>query len=162
MGFYEWLRVPFGLMNAPAVFQRFMEQSFHDYRDHFVVPYLDDLFVLSSDFWSHLKHLQLTLQKLRKYDVKIKEKKCLLFRRQVRYFGRIVAADGYRLDPKNIRAVKDMVRQKPKTLGDVRRILGMIRYFRKYFTNFSKTAEPLYVLLKKTDGESNSSKSPIS
>ena len=63
-------------MNAPVLFQRFMEQSFQDYRGHFEVPYLDDFFVLSSDFSSHLKHLQLTLQRLRKYGVKIKAKKC--------------------------------------------------------------------------------------
>ena len=61
-------------MNAPAIFQRFMEQSFQDYRDYFVVPYLDDLPVFSSDFSSHLKHLQLSLQRLRKYAVKIKAK----------------------------------------------------------------------------------------
>ena len=49
--------------------------------------------------------------------MKIKARKCHLFSRQVRYFGRIVAADGYMLDPNNIKAVKDLVRQKPKTLG---------------------------------------------
>ena len=80
----------------------------------------------------------------------------------MRYLGRVVAADGYRLNPKNIRAVKDLVRQKPKTLGYARRLLGMIGYFRKYIPNFSKTAEPLYGLLKKTDGQSNTSKSLIS
>ena len=103
-------------MNALAEFQRFIEQSFHDYKDHFVVPYLD-LLVLSSHFSNHLKHLQLTLQRLRKYGVKIKTKKCQLFRRQVQYLGKIVAADGYRLDPNNIKAVKDLLRQKPKTWG---------------------------------------------
>ena len=61
-------------MNVTVVFQRFMEQSFEDYRDHFVVPYLNDGLVISSDFISHLKHLQLTLQLVRKYDVKIKAK----------------------------------------------------------------------------------------
>ena len=139
----------------PAVFQRFMKQSFHDYRGHFVEPYLDDFFVFSSDFSSHLKHLQLILQKLRKYGMKIKAKKCQLFRRQMRYLGRIVAANVYRLDPNNIEAVKDLVRQKPKTLGDVRRLLRMIGYFRKYIPNFSKIAKPLYVLLKKTVGQSS-------
>ena len=79
--FYEWIRLPFGLMNALTVFQRFMEQIFLDHRDHFVVPYPDDLFVFSSDFSSHLKHLQLTLQRLRKYGVKIQEEKCQLFRK---------------------------------------------------------------------------------
>ena len=76
----------------------------------------------------------------------------------MRYLGRIVAADSYKLDPNNIKAVKDLVRQKPKTLGDGKRFLGMKGYLRKYIPNFSKTAEPLYVLLRKTDGQSNSSK----
>ena len=118
----------------------------------FIIPCLDDLLVFSRDFSSHIKHLRLTLQRLKKYGLKIKAKKCKLFRRQVRYLGRIVAADGYKLHPNNIKAVNDLVRQKRKTLGDVRRLLGVIGYFRKYIPNFSKTAEPFYVLFKKTDG----------
>ena len=73
-GFYEWVSVPLDLMNAPAVFQRFMEQIFKDYRDHFMVPYLDDLLVFSSDFSSHLKHLQLTLQRLKNMASKSQQK----------------------------------------------------------------------------------------
>ena len=157
--FYKWVRVPFSLMNAPIVFQRFMKPTFQDYRDRFLVTYLDDLLVFSSDFNSHLKHLQLTIQSLRKYGLKIKAKKCQLFRRQVQYLGRIVAADGYRLNSNNIKAAKDLVRQKPKTLLDVRRLLGMVGYFRKHIPNFSKTSESLYVLLKKSDGQNNLSKS---
>ena len=149
-------------MNAPAVFQRFMEQSFHDYRNHFVVPYLYDLLVFSSDFSSHLKHLQLPLQRLRKYGIKIIEKKYQLFRQQVRYLGRIAATDGYRLDPNSIKPVKDLLRQKPKILGSARRLLEMIGHFRKYIPNFSKIAEPLHVLLKRTYGQSNSSNCLIS
>ena len=58
----------------------------------------------------------------------------------MQYLGRIAAADGYRLNPNNIKAVKDLVIQKSKTLGDIRRLLGMVRYFRKYIPNFNKTA----------------------
>ena len=123
-------------MSAPAVFQRFMEQNFDDYMDYFVVPYLDNLLVFSSDFNRHPKHLQLTLPRLRKFGMKIKAKKCQLFRQQVRYLGMIVATDGYGLDPNKIKAVKDLVRQTPKTLGDVRRLLGMIGNFRKYIPKF--------------------------
>ena len=78
------------------------------------------------------------------------------------YLGRLVAPDSCRLDRNNIKAIKDLVRQKPKTFGDVRRFLSKVGYFRKYFPSFSKTAEPLYVLLKKLNGKSNSSKSLIS
>ena len=80
--------------------------------------------------------------------MKIIEKKYQLFRWQVRYLGRIAAADGYRLDPNNIKPVKDLLRQKPKILGDVRRLLEMIGHFRKYVPNFSKIAEPLLYSLR--------------
>ena len=70
-------------------------------------------------------------------------------RLRIRYLGRIVAADGYRLDPKNIKSATDLVKQKPKMLGEVTRLLGMVGYFRKYIANFSKKAAPLHQLLKK-------------
>ena len=156
-GFYEWVRVPFGLMNAPAVFQRFMEQYFQDYRDQFVVPYLDDLLVFPKNFDDHLKDLELTFQRLQKYGGKLKTRKCQLFQHEVRHLGRIVSTEGYRLDPKNIEEVRSMLKQKPKNLGDVRRMLGMVGYFRKYIPNFSVKAEPLYQLLKKTNNNYSSS-----
>ena len=118
-------------MNVPAVLQRFMEHCFQDYRDDFIVPYIDDLPVYSKDFNSLVEHLRLTLQRLQQHGVKIKAKKCQLFKQEVRYLGRIVAADGDRLDPKIIQSVIESVKQKPKALGEVRRLLGTIGYFRK-------------------------------
>ena len=81
-GFYEWVRKPFGLMNAPAYFQRFMESCLGEYRDDFAIPYLDDLLVFSGSFEDHLKHVRLMLQRLKKYDIKIKASKCQLFKRK--------------------------------------------------------------------------------
>ena len=88
-------------------------------------------------------------------------KKCQLFKQEVCYLGRIVAADGYRLDPENIQSVTELVKQKPKTLGEVKRLLGMVCYFRKYIANISKKAAPLYKLQKKTTDSKNSSKSSV-
>ena len=59
-------------------------------------------------------------------------------RREVRYLRRIVSADGYRLDLKNVQAFTELAKQKPRTLGDIRRLLGMVGYFRKYISNSAK------------------------
>ena len=60
--FFESVGVLFGLINAPAIFQIFMEHCVHVYMDQFIVPYVDDLLVFSKDFSSHIKHLQLILE----------------------------------------------------------------------------------------------------
>ena len=56
-GLYEWIRVPFGLTDVPAEFQRFMETCLFDIRDEFAFPYLGGVIVYSEDFRSHLDHL---------------------------------------------------------------------------------------------------------
>ena len=68
---------------------------------------------------------------------------------------------GYRFDPKNGQAITESVKQKSTPLGDVRRPLRIVGYFRKYISNFSKRAAPLYQLSKKTDENNKSSKSSI-
>ena len=60
-GLYQWVRIPFGLTNAPAQFQRYMEETVHDFRDKFAIPYLDDVILYSSSFDDHLHHLHLML-----------------------------------------------------------------------------------------------------
>ena len=67
--FYKWVRIPFGLMNVPATFQRFMEHCLGDYRDNFSIPYLDDLLVFSKTFEEHLNHIKLVLQRLKKHGI---------------------------------------------------------------------------------------------
>ena len=80
MGFYEWIRIPFGLMNAPATFQRFMEHCLGDYRDNFAIPYLNDLLIFSKTFEEHLNHIKFVLQQLKKRGIKIKLSKCNFFK----------------------------------------------------------------------------------
>ena len=138
-------------MNAPATFQMFMEHCIGDYLDEFAVPYLDDLLVYSATFEDHLHHLRLFLRKLKKHNVKIKARKCQLFKREVKYLGRLISADGYRVDPNNVAAVANQIKQPPKNLTELRRLLGLIGYFRKSIPNFSKTAAPLFELLRNHD-----------
>lgn len=122
-GLYEWIRIPFGLMNAPAAFQRCMEQCLMGLRDEICVPYLDDILVF-------------------------KPRKCDLFKPEVRYLGRIVSAEGSRMDPADTAAVRALNNKQPGTVGELRAILGLLSYYRSYIKGFSCIASPLYDLLK--------------
>ena len=159
-GFYEWVRIPFGLMNAPACFQRFMESFLGKYRDDFDIPYLDDLLVYSGSFEDHLEHIRLVLQRLKKYAIKIKASKSQLFKREISYLGRVISADGYTIDPKNVNAVLGKIKKKPNSITELRSLLGLVGYFRRAIPNFSQIAKPLYDILKNSD-LTRRSKQPI-
>ena len=115
-GFYEWLRVPFGLMNAPAVFQWFMEHCLGDFPNDFAVPYLDDLLIFSKSFDEHLQHFPQVLQRLKKHGIKIKPSKCKFFKSEVSYFGRLVSAEVYTVDSKSVESITSKIRKKPKNI----------------------------------------------
>ena len=135
-GLYQWVRVPFGLSNAPGGFQRFMEGCLEGIRDEICIPYLDDVLVFSKDFDSHLEHLRIVLQRLRDNGIKLKPKTCSLFQDRVKHLGHFVSSDGYCVDTSNVKAVESMREYQPKTVGDVRRIVGLLNYYRKYIENF--------------------------
>ena len=68
-GFYEWVRVLFGLMNAPACFKCFKEQCLHAYQVEFVIPHLNDVLIYFATFDEHLHNLKLVLHRLKQYSI---------------------------------------------------------------------------------------------
>ena len=161
-GLNEWIRIPFGLMNAPANFQRFMEQCLGELRDKVATPYLDDIIVFSRTFEDYVEHLRAVLWKLRQHGVKLKPKKCSLFKREVCFLGRIVSGDGYRMDSGCVRAIEKLKEARPKSVGEVRQLAGILSYYRRYIKNFAKVARPIYDLLTTTGKNGQpSSKTPV-
>ena len=135
-------------MNAPGEFQRFMEDCLHGLRNDICIPYLDDVIVFSGSFQGHVDHVRQVLQRLRAHGIKLKQEKCKLFQREVNYLGQIVSSESYRPDPSKIRAVTALKNSTPTTVGEVRKLLGLVGYYRRYIPNVSRTARPLFDLLQ--------------
>lgn len=146
-GLYEWVRIPLGLSSAPAEFQRSMEECLVGLRDEICLPYLDDNLVHSQTFENHINDLRKVLQRYQSHGVKLTARKCELFKNQVRFLGRMVTKDGHTMDPADIAPVQALKQRTPTTIGDVRKLLGFISYYRNYLANFSRIAKPLYDLL---------------
>ena len=89
-GLYEWVRIPFGLSRVPGAFQRFMENCLGNLWDTVCVPYLDNIIIFSTTFEKHIENAHKVLRRLREHGVKLKPRKCKLFKREVTFLGRVV------------------------------------------------------------------------
>ncbi|TKS65275.1 Retrovirus-related Pol polyprotein [Collichthys lucidus] len=148
-GLYEWVRIPFGLTNAPACFQRYMEGCLRDLRDEVCVPYLDDVLVFSSSFSQHIENVRQVLRRQQECGIKLRPKKCDFFKSEVCYVGRVISAEGYKMNPKEAEAVQALKHETPTTVREVRKLMGFLSYYRSYIPDFSRTAKPLYEMLAK-------------
>jgi hypothetical protein len=105
-GLYEFLVLPFGLTNAPATFQRLMNEVFHDYiREGFVVVYLDDVLIYSKTEEEHLGQLERVFTRLREHQLLAKLVKCSFFEKQLRYLGHIIGENGLEVDMDKVKVV---------------------------------------------------------
>ena len=159
LGFYEYNRMPFGLVNAPATYQRMMEDVFYGLHLDICFIYLDDLIIFSKTFEEHIERLDKVFARVRQEGLKLSPSKCEFMKSRVKYVGHIVSEAGIEPDPSKIEKVKTWPR--PSTPEEVRQFIGFIGYYRKFIKNFSKIAKPLHELMpapkKKAVGRRKSS-----
>lgn len=120
LGFYECNRMPFGVCNAPATFQRLMERAMGDINLRDCLIYLDDIIIFSDTFESHLDRLDAVFQRIHQQNLKLKAPKCEFFKSEVTYLGHVVSEDGVGTDPEKINVLQEWPVPKninrPKTL----------------------------------------------
>lgn len=90
-GTFMYARIPFGLTNAGATFQRAMDLAFVGKTSEFTIIYLDDLTVFSDSNENHLKHLSKVFDRCRKYDISINPKKSLFAKKEGKFLGHIIS-----------------------------------------------------------------------
>ena len=93
------------------------------------LPYLDNIIIFSISFEQHVEDVRKVVQCLRENGIKLKARKCSLFKQQVKFLGWIISADGYTLDPNNTNAVTSLKDKTPATIGEVRQLLGLLGYY---------------------------------
>jgi len=114
--------MPFGLHNAPATFQRAMQEILRGLNWKFVLCYLDDVIIFSSTFSEHLSHLRQVFDRLRQAGLKLQPKKCSFGQKEVKYLGHIVSEKGIATDPDKVKIVKEY--PPPTKVSEVRSFLG--------------------------------------
>ncbi len=146
LGLYEFNRMPQGICNAPATFQRFMEKCMGDMAHSGVLVYLDDLLVYSKSLEEHEERLSMVLQRLQEYGLKLSPEKCKFVQSSVKCLGHVVSAEGVKTDPDKVEAVKTW--PAPTTVIELKSFLGFSGYYRRFIRDYSKIARPLHDLMK--------------
>ena len=131
-GLYEFCVMPFSLTNAPAVFQRLMQQLVRGLNPaagpDFVAVYIDDILVFSPTLEQHLHHLKAVIMRIKEAGLKLKPMKCHYVRNEVEYLGHLITPEGLKPNSKLVEAVQEFPR--PSNVSGVRRFLGLASYYR--------------------------------
>jgi ribonuclease HI len=146
-GTFMYEKMPFGLMNAGATFQRAMDIAFIGEKDKFVLIYLDDITVFSSSHELHLQHLRKTFLKCRKYGISLNPKKSNFALKEGKLLGHIVSEEGVKIDPKRVEAIRNL--SLPRSKKDIQSFLGTINFVRRFIGNFAELTKNITAMLRK-------------
>ena len=146
-GHFEFLRMPFGLKNAPATFQRMMNYILSEFINIICVLYMDDILVFSTSLTEHFENLQKIFNRLNDYNLKIQIDKCKFLSKETTFLGHVITNGGIKPNPEKINIIKNL--NLPKTVTEIKSFLGLSGYYRKFIKNYSNIASPIIKYLKK-------------
>lgn len=146
-GLFQFRRMPFGLCNAGATFQRLMDNLFGpDLMPH-VFVYLDDIIIISENLDHHLELLEEVFKRLARAKLRINWDKCEFGVPEVTYLGYKISEKGLATDPDKVKPILEY--PPPQNVKELRRFLGMCSWYRRFIPSFTQVANPLSMLLRK-------------
>ena len=143
-GKYEYIKVPFGLAQAPPYFQELMTGILKDF--HFAIAYLDDIIIFSKTPEEHLSHIKRVFGKLQSDKLSMKLSKCHFFSKKIQYLGHILSTTG--IHPIILENMSYSTNATPTTPKQVWAFLGLVGFYQKFIKNFAKIAKPLTLLTR--------------
>ena len=146
-GTFKYVKMPFGLKNAGATFQRAMDIAFAKEIHDFLVIYLDDLTVFSKTDQEHLDHLRQVFIKCRKYGISLNPKKSLFGLEEGKLLGHIISKDGIRIDPERIQAILQIPH--PRNIKELQAFIGKINFLRRFISSLAELLRLLTNMLRK-------------
>ncbi len=149
-GLFEYRVMPFGLVNAPASFLRYINQAIGvEMIDQLASPYVDDILIYSEDLETHRRKVREVFTRLWEAGLFLDLDKSEFETTIVKFLGFVIeAGKGVRIDPGRLSAVRDWV--PPKSVTDVRSFLGFINYYRKFIRDLASVGKPLTDLTRST------------
>ncbi|KAN0023193.1 hypothetical protein ACTFIU_011356 [Dictyostelium citrinum] len=145
---YQFTRAAFGLKNSPAYFNRWIQSLIEEFSDY-CQAYVDDIIIFSNSIEDHYQHIIKVLEKLKNNQVFLTKDKAKFFQAEVTFLGHIVSQEGIRVRDSKVEAILSI--EYPKTIKEVRSLLGAINFYRKFIPNYSDLTFSLTELTKSKD-----------
>ncbi|KAG1031659.1 hypothetical protein G6F43_013912 [Rhizopus delemar] len=139
--------MPFGLKNAPAVFQSLMDRVLGPLKYVTAIAYLDDVIIHSSSVEQHVIDLENVLRRIQSANLSINKKKCAFGMKSVEFLGFIVSDKGISANPDKIKPIQAI--PAPSNMKEIGQFLGVCGVYQKFISNYQVIAEPLRRLKKK-------------
>nr|ATZ69490.1 ORF3 polyprotein [Cacao swollen shoot Ghana Q virus] len=148
-GLYEWLVMPFGLKNAPAIFQRKMDHCFAG-TEEFIAVYIDDIIIFSNTEEQHKEHLKKFLERCKQHGLVLSPTKMKIGQKRIEFLGAVINEGKIRLQSNVIKKIADFSPQQLNNKAGLRSWLGLLNYARPYMPEMGKLLSPLYAKISPT------------